>query len=132
MKIKILILFLIISAGIILPGAFLLKFTVRSSNGNVVLDWQCSSETNLKNYVVQRRTFNGGYSDIATVQPRSDMNYEYTDQTAYKNEDQVYYYQIEIIDNDGSVSKSQEIQVLHNNGISSVKRTWGSIKALFR
>ena len=132
MKIKILILFLILSAGIILPGAFLLKFTVRSSNGNVVLDWQCSSETNLKNYVVQRRTFNGGYSDIATVQPRSDMNYEYTDQTAYKNEDQVYYYQIEIIDNDGSVSKSQEIQVLHNNGISSVKRTWGSIKALFR
>jgi hypothetical protein len=132
MKIKTIILLLILSAGIILPGVFLLKFTVRSLNGNVILDWQCSSETNLKNYVVQRRTFNGSYSDIATVQPRSDMNYEFTDQTAYKNEDQVYYYQIEIIDNDGSVSKSQEIQVLHNNGVTGIKRTWGSIKALFR
>jgi hypothetical protein len=131
MKIKTLILFLILSAGIILPGAFLLKFTVSSSNGNIVLDWQCSSETNLKDYVVQRKTVTGSYSDIATVQLRSDMNYEYTDQTAYKNEDQVYIYRIEIVDNDGSLSYSKELSVVHSN-ISSVKRTWGSIKALFR
>jgi hypothetical protein len=131
MKIKNLILFLIISAGIILPGAFLLKFEVRSLNGNVILDWQCSSETNLKDYIIQRRTVNGNYSDIATVQLRSDMNYEYTDQTAYKNDDQVYIYRIEIVDNDGSISYSKEMTVIHSN-ISSVKRTWGSIKALFR
>jgi hypothetical protein len=131
MKIKSLILFLIISAGIVLPGAYLLKFTVSSSNGNIILDWQCSSETNLRDYVIQRKTVSGNYSDIATVQPRSDMNYEYTDQTAYKNEDQVYIYRIEIVDNDGSLSYSKEMPVIHS-GISSVKRTWGSIKALFR
>jgi hypothetical protein len=131
MKIKILILFLILSAGIILPGVFLLKFTVSSLNGNVVLDWQCSSESNLKDYVIQRKTVSGNYSDIASVQSRSDMNYEYVDQTAYKTDDQVYTYRLKIIDNDGSLSYSQEIPVLHNT-ISSVKRTWGSIKALFR
>ena len=131
MKIKILILFLILSAGIILPGVFLLKFTVSSLSGNVVLDWQCSSESNLKDYVIQRKTVNGNYSDIASIQSRSDMNYEYVDQTAYKTDDQVYTYRIKILDNDGSLSYSQEIPVLHNT-ISSVKRTWGSIKALFR
>jgi len=131
MKIKTLILLLILSAGIILPGAFLLKFTVSSLNGNIVLDWQCSSESNLKDYVIQRRTVTGSYSDIATVQPRSDMNYEFTDQTAYKNEDHVYLYRIEIVDNDGSLSYSKELSVVSN--VSSVqKRTWGSIKALFR
>jgi hypothetical protein len=131
MKIKILILFLILSAGIILPGVFLVQFTVSSISGNVVLDWHCSSETNLKDYVIQRKTVNGNYSDIASVQSRSDMNYEYVDQTAYKTDDQVYTYRLKIIDNDGSLSYSQEIPVLHNT-ISSVKRTWGSIKALFR
>ena len=121
-----------VSAGIILPGVFLIKFTVQSSNGNVVLDWQCSSETNLKDYVIQRKTASGNYSDIATVQLRSDMNYEYTDQTAFKTDDQVYIYRLEIVDNDGSLSYSKEVSVLHDKGISSVKRTWGSIKALFR
>jgi hypothetical protein len=131
MKIKSLILFLIISAGIVLPGAYLLKFTVSSSNGNIILDWQCSSETNLRDYVIQRKTVSGNYSDIATVQPRSDMNYEYTDQTAYKNTNHVYVYRIEIVDNDGSVSFSKEMSVVSN--LSSVyKTTWGSIKALFR
>ena len=60
------------------------------------------------------------------------MNYEYTDQTAFKTNDQVYKYRIEIVDKDGSLSYSKEMSVLHNNGISGVKRTWGSIKALFR
>ncbi len=130
MKIKSTILLVIIAAGLIFAGVDLLKFTARSSGGNIILDWQTISETNLRQFVVERKTVNGSFMEVGTVHPREDKNYEYVDQTAFKTYDQLYVYRLRIVDNDGSVSYSGEIAVPHN--VSSVKRTWGSIKALFR
>lgn len=129
-KIKNIIVFLIIFAGILLAGADLLKFTARSSGGNIIISWQTSTETNLKQFVIERKTVNGSFAEIAFVNPQADKNYEYVDQTAFKASDQLYVYRLKIIDNDGSVTYSWEVAVPHN--VSSVKRTWGSIKALFR
>jgi hypothetical protein len=124
------ILFIILSALITYAGVDLLKFSARSQNGNVVVSWQTVTESNLKHFVVERKTVNGSFIELGNVAPRSDKNYEYVDQSAFKTSDQLYVYQLKIVDNDGSVSYSREIQVAHN--VSSVKRTWGSIKALFR
>ncbi|MBI1939390.1 MAG: hypothetical protein HYS25_14875 [Ignavibacteriales bacterium] len=129
MKIKSLILLLVIAASVF-GGAELIKFNARSQSDNVVLQWQALSETNLKNYVVERKTVNGSFIELATVAPRQDKNYEYVDLTAFKGEDVLYVYRLKIVDNDGSVSHSWEASLTHN--VSSVKRTWGSIKALFR
>lgn len=131
MKSKSIIALLILSAGILLAGAQLLKFNVRSSSGNIVVEWQTSSETNLKQFVVERKTYNGSFIEVGSVLPRADRNYEFVDQTAFKTSDQLYIYRLKIVDNDGSVSYSEEKSVAHSN-VSSVKRTWGSIKALFR
>ena len=120
----------IVFAGLVYAGADLLKFTVRSQGGNVVISWQASSETNLDHYVVQRKTYNGSFIDIATVQPRADMNYEVTDASAYKDSETLYVYQLEMVDKNGHSSFSWEVAVPHN--VSGVKRTWGSIKALFK
>jgi hypothetical protein len=122
---------LILTAGLIFAGVDLRTFTAKSSGGNVVLNWETNSETNLNYYVIQRKTVNGGYADIGNVYPKSDRTYEYIDQTAFKTSGQVYVYRIKIVDNDQTVSYSGEVTVAHNS-ISSVKRTWGSIKALFR
>lgn len=123
------ILIVIISAISVFAGAFLLKFDVRSENGNVILEWQTSSETNLKHYVVERKSVSGGFVDIATIEPRADKTYKYIDQSAYKSNDVIYSYRVRIVDNDGSVSHTDERAVRHD--VSSVKRTWGSIKAIF-
>jgi hypothetical protein len=130
MKYKSTILLIILSVGIIFAGVDLLKFTARSSGGNIILNWQTTSESNLKQYVVERKNYNGSFVDVATVQPEDDKNYEYVDQTVFKTSDQLYIYRLKIVDYNGSVSYSSEISVPHN--VSSVKRTWGSIKALFR
>lgn len=129
MKIKFLILFLI-TLSVIYAGAELVSFSAKSQNGNVVLNWQTSSETNLKHFVVERKSVDGSYFDIAVVEPRSDKNYQYIDQSAFKTLDAVYSYRLRIVDNDGSASYSSIQSVYHN--VSSVKRTWGSIKQLFR
>lgn len=129
MKAKILILFLV-TISVIYAGVELINFTAKSQNGNVVLNWQTASETNLKHYVVERKSVGGNFYELAIVDPRPDKNYQYVDQSAFKTADAVYSYRIKIVDNDGSVSYSGTQSVYHN--VSSVKRTWGSIKALFR
>jgi hypothetical protein len=129
MKSKVLILFLI-SITVVYSGVELIRFTAKSLNGNVVLNWQTATETNLKHFVVERRSVEGNFFEIAIVEPRSDKNYQYVDQSAFKTLDAVYSYRIKIVDNDGSISYSGIQSVYHN--VSSVKRTWGSIKALFR
>ncbi len=129
-KTKYFISFIILSALITYAGVNLLKFSVRSQNGNVIVSWQTVTETNLNHFVVERKTINGSFIVLGNVSPRSDKNYEYVDQSAFKTSDQLYVYRLKIVDNDGSVSYSEEKAVAHN--VSSVKRTWGSIKALFR
>lgn len=114
-------------AGVIFMGS---GFIVKSQNGNVVISWQTSSETNLKHFIIERKNVRGSWVEIVTVDPRPDRTYEFVDQSAFKTADAVYIYRLKIVDNDGTLSYSDERAVAHN--VSSVKRTWGSIKALFR
>jgi hypothetical protein len=127
---KLIISTILLAFTAIYAGAMLIDFQVKSRDGNVVVSWQTSSETNLKHFVVERSTIKGGFIEVATINPESDRTYEYVDQSAYKTSDAVYVYRLKIVDLDGSVSYSYERTVAHN--VSSAKRTWGSIKALFR
>jgi hypothetical protein len=130
MKKKLIISLIAITLSAIYAGAFLTNFSVKSQDGDVIITWQTSSETDVKNFVIQRSTIKGGWIDIATVEPEADHNYEYVDQSAYKTTDTIYYYQLKIVDYNGSITYSNKETVAHS--VSSVKRTWGSIKALFR
>ena len=105
--------------------------TARSTGNDVIIIWQTLEETNLKHFVVQRKSQGGPFADIATVMPEKNRYYEYVDETAYKISESIYVYRIAIVDNNGTTTYSSEVTVLHDN-ISSVKKTWGSIKALFR
>lgn len=130
MKIKSIILLLILIGSVIFAGAQLVYFNASSHDGNVILEWKTSSETNLKHFVIERKNANGNFIQLAIVEPNADQTYEYIDRTAFKTSDALYTYRLKIVDNDGSVSYSAPASVAHS--VSSVKRTWGSIKALFR
>ncbi|MEI7812380.1 MAG: hypothetical protein WCJ01_08135 [Ignavibacteria bacterium] len=127
-----LFLFLLVAfTGTILAGVYLLSFTAKSSGGNVVLEWNTGEENNLQSIVIERKTVNGSFVAIVSVAPKgSNSYYTYTDQTAYKTTDNVYKYRLRFIFSDGE-SNSGEV-VVTNRNVSGVKRTWGSIKAMFR
>lgn len=129
-KIKNIIALILVFAGILCAGASLVSFSAKYNGSNIVVSWQTSNEVNVKQFVVQRKTLNGGYVDLGVVYPQADKDYEFVDKTAFKSNDQIYVYKLKIVDNDGSESYSGESSVVLN--VSSVKRTWGSIKALFR
>ena len=114
-----------------LAGALIDYFHVRNDGDDAIIEWKTSQETNLKDFVVQRRGPQTQFSDIATITPHPDNPYySYTDKSVYKTNDYVFVYRLKIVDNNGQTSYTDDASV--SLSISGVKRTWGSIKAMFR
>lgn len=115
----------------LIAGAYLSYFHVRSEEDNIVLSWQTSQEVNLKEFKIERRSSTGPFMEIGTVASNGDNSiYTFTDENAFKTSDALYVYRLKLIDNDATSTFSIEVAVSHNP--TTVKRTWGSIKALFR
>jgi hypothetical protein len=73
------------------------------------------------------------FEQLGKINASDKSYYEYIDKSAYKSNDVLYIYRVAIYDkgNEGNPAHSNEIPVLHNS-VTEVKRTWGSIKDLFR
>jgi len=127
---KIFILFFVVTA--IYAGAFLEYFHGRSEGEDIRLEWKTGEESNLQNFAIERKTPQSSFAEIITIQPKgSNSFYSYLDKSAYKpTSSMIFVYRLKIVDNNNQVSYSAEITVSHN--VSGVKRTWGSIKAMFR
>ncbi len=122
-------LFIIVSTA--LAGALLDYFHAQAEGDNVKIEWKTTTETNLTNFVVQRKTPDTQYIDLASIDPTGNNSvYTYVDQAAYKMTNPIFVYRLKIVDRDGSYTYSSSVSVSPN--ISGVKRTWGSIKAMFR
>jgi len=115
----------------IYAGAYLEYFQGRSEGEDIKLEWKTGEEVSLQEFRIERKTPQNSFVEIATVQPKgSNSYYSYLDQSAYKMSDLIFIYRLKIVDTNGQASYSNEVTVSHN--VSGVKRTWGSIKAMFR
>ncbi len=127
---KIILLFLVIFSTAF-ATAYIYDVQGRSESGDVKIHWRTQSETSLDHFAIERKSGEGSYIEIGTVQPTGDNSvYDFIDRSAYKSNDIYFTYQIKIVDKNQQISYSKEITVAPL--VSGVKRTWGSIKALFR
>jgi len=125
------VLVIILLTTAVFAGTFLEYFQGRSEDEDIILEWKTREEADLQNFKVERKTPQSSYVEIATIQPKgSNSYYTYIDQSAYKSQNMMFIYRLKIVDNSGQVSYSNEVSVSHS--VSGVKRTWGSIKAMFR
>lgn len=124
------ILFILVLSQLLFAGAKLVSFRAEPQNDCVRLEWQSSSEYDIKQYIVLRKTVSGSWSEIASIAPKGDGYYSFDDRSVFKSTNSVYTYKIKIIDNSGTIGNSGDVNV--SLKISGVKRTWGSIKAMFR
>lgn len=125
------VLVIILLTTAVFAGTFLEYFQGRSEDEDIILEWKTREEADLQNFKVERKTPQSSYVEIATIQPKgSNSYYTYVDQSAYKSQNMMFIYRLKIVDNSGQVSYSNEVSVSHS--VSGVKRTWGSIKAMFR
>ncbi len=126
------IIFIVLSiVATIYAGATLNYFHVRSEGDNIRLEWQTLEESNLQNFVIERKTPQSTFIEVGSVSPKGNNSvYTFVDQNTYKTNDVIFIYRLKLVDSNGQTSYSYETTVSHS--ISSVKRTWGSIKAMFR
>ena len=132
MKMKVsYILLILLTATMIFAGTFLEYFQGRSEGEDIRLEWKTREELNLQHFKVERKTPQSSFVDITTMEPKgSNSYYTYLDQSAYKTDNMLFIYRLKIVDTNGQVAYSNEVSVSHS--VSGVKRTWGSIKAMFR
>jgi hypothetical protein len=125
------ILIILLLTTAVFAGTFLEYFHGRSEGDDIRLEWKTREEVNLQNFKIERKTPQSAFAEIATVQLKgSNSYYSYLDQTTYKITDMIFIYRLKIVDTNGQASYSNEVTVSHS--VSGVKRTWGSIKAMFR
>lgn len=132
---NIIILGLILLCGApLIGGAFLDFLAARSDGENITLEWKTRAESNVQMFKVERRASSqNDFVPISDIPSKgSNSYYTFVDRAAYKASETVYVYRLRIVDQNPSApaSYSQEVRVSHS--VSSVKRTWGSIKAMFR
>ncbi|MGE5353560.1 MAG: hypothetical protein ACM3P0_15855 [Acidobacteriota bacterium] len=136
MKIKLTILLVIAAAfcaGTIIAGALVFDFNASRDGENIKVEWRTTEESNLQDFAIERKAGNSSdFHEITRVRPRgSNSYYSYTDQSAYKSTASFYTYRLAIYEQSGNVNY---INAPHGvfPSVSGVKRTWGSIKAMFR
>ena len=101
------------------------------SNGSgIVVRWISDDEQDVRGYKIERRAGPDGVfmqlTDPYIACKGSGSAYEFVDNTAFRVTDNLYQYRVTTIGN----GNTYYVTVTHN--ISSVRRTWGSIKAMFR
>jgi hypothetical protein len=125
------ILTILLIATAVLAGTYLEYFQGRSEGEDIRLEWKTREEVNLQHFKVERKTPQSSFVEITTIEPKGNNSYyTYLDQSAYKTDNMLFIYRLKIIDTNGQASYSNEVSVSHS--VSGVKRTWGSIKAMFR
>jgi hypothetical protein len=128
---KALFLGLVLAFVMATAGSVVEYFTAQSQNDNIIVRWKTSDETGVQKFILERSTNQSSeFLKLAEINPKGNNSiYEYVDASAFKQTDNIYFYRLQIITVNGSFYVGP-ISVLHR--VSSVKRTWGSIKAMFR
>ncbi len=101
------------------------------SNGtNIIVRWISEYAQGVTGYRIERKAGMNGPFVVLTdphIMPKgSGQTYEFIDITAFRGTDNFYQYRITAV----GTNNVYLTTVTHN--VSSVKRTWGSIKAMFR
>jgi hypothetical protein len=102
-----------------------------SNGSSIVVRWISDDEHDLRGYMVERRAgVDGPFVQLTDpyLAPRgSGVSYEYIDNSVFRVTDNFYQYRIT------AVGSGLTYYVIVDHHVSSVyRRTWGSIKAMFR
>jgi fibronectin type 3 domain-containing protein len=100
------------------------------SDGTVLINWMFDMDNNVGHYEIWRSTdVNGSFSQIGDA-PKGTLYF--VDKTdLFKTADKLFYYRVKAV-GVGFSQTSSSMSVLYSSTSSTAKRTWGSIKAMFR
>ncbi len=106
--------------------------TANSNGSDIIVRWTSENESGVQEFVVVRRAgIDGEFVPVATLATKGDhSSYEYIDRSVFKANTGVFQYRIRVMNGQTPAPESEIVTVSHVS--STARRTWGSIKAMFR
>ncbi|HUN66752.1 MAG TPA: hypothetical protein VMW43_11700 [Bacteroidota bacterium] len=110
------------------------SLSLTSDGPDVKISWQTLDETGVKEFDVMRSSTgaDNDFRQIGSVAPLHASVYFFIDHSAFKKTvSSTFYYKITTVfstDHAPVTTAEKEIEIF----VSSVRRTWGSIKSMFR
>jgi len=107
-------------------------FRVEVQENNFVITWQAQVEENVRMYELRRKTsYSERFTPVTEVTARgTDVTYRYVDDEVYKAASEQVDYELVVTYTNGTQEMVTQRQV--NYTPTAVRRTWGSIKAMFQ
>src|SRR5437870_5274031 len=104
-----------------------------SSDGvNVTLHWITEDETGVLHYEIERRSGSDvTFTEVGSLDSKGASLYEFVDNSVFHKSATVYQYRVKVVFANGSAPAYSGV-VSVNHTVSGIRRTWGSIKAMFR
>lgn len=147
MKKGIILYFVLISlviSSLIAAEIYIESFTANSDGNNITIKWRTASEDNLQSFSLERSSNDAYFKAIHSTDAKGmPGNYYYVDEEAFMKEiarskydndmtlsENNYKYRLKLIKSDKTFIYTDEITVAHNP--SSIRRTWGMIKEMFK
>jgi hypothetical protein len=116
-------------------GATINNFHARLENSMIILEWNTESEMNVSHFEIQRSTDKINWMKIGTLKSNTGTSnirqyYQFSENAIFKISTSSLNYRLVVVDN----QNNREIYsvVASVSGSSGIKRTWGSLKAMFR
>lgn len=119
---------LLICAGVNAQSLSLESFVANPSGADVLLSWELPSEDGVSSFKLFRKIEDENYNFVSTITADGGRSYVYLDDAIFKDTPQNISYKLQIKKN--GVFYTYYTSVVHNP--TSVQRTWGSIKQMFR
>ncbi|HAL57407.1 MAG TPA: hypothetical protein DCP63_13300 [Bacteroidetes bacterium] len=106
--------------------------------GHIKVSWQTEDETGVMRFEVWRSQIVGGvlgdFMKVGSIEQSSlrgnNSSYEFVDQSVFKTAGNVFAYKVRVVFQSGAIFDSDITRT--SSTTSAAKRTWGSIKAMFR
>jgi len=109
-------------------------FHARTVSNNVIVEWSTQAESNLQKFKIERSTDLSTWTAVGTVLVQQTLyeekKYSFTDKHIFKGEISSLYYRLGLVDLQGYTTYHDVIA--STSGVSAIRHTWGSIKAMFR
>lgn len=121
---------LLLFVSLAFADAVITEWKAEPAQGKIILQWKTSKEENVQKFIVERSADNRHFSEIGSVNARgAGFQYQFVDDNLGRF-NSVFYYRLKIINSNGNMQYTDSLPVIPN--VSSISRSWGSIKALFR
>ncbi len=108
-------------------------FKISEENGDLLISWQTDEERDVREYELQRMTrfTNGQFVKVDALTPHGPGKaYLFRDEQVFKSSSEQVDYRLEVVYSDGVREQLATEQVNYTS--TAIRRTWGSIKAMFQ